>query len=61
MPFITVKALEGRSTEQKRGLVRDITEAVAKNFKVKPEDVSVDIIEYRREDMASGGKLYSDR
>ena len=37
MPAITIKAIEGRTIEQKRGLVRDITDAVVKNFDVKPE------------------------
>jgi len=61
MPLITVKAIEGRTIEQKRGLVKDITEAVVKNFKVKPESVSIDILEYSRENFAEAGKLYSDR
>ena len=49
MPSVTVKAVAGRTTEQKRGLVKDITEAVVKNFGVKPESVTVDIIECSRE------------
>jgi len=61
MPLVTVKALEGRTIEQKRGLVRDITEAVVKNFKVEPEAVTVDIIEYSRDNLAKAGKLFVDR
>ena len=61
MPLVTVKAIEGRSIEQKRGLVEDITAAVVKNFGVKPEAVSVDIIEYSRDNIANGGKLFADR
>ena len=61
MPFVTVKAIEGRSIEQKRGLVADITAAVVKNFGVKPEAVSVDIIEYSRDNIAEGGRLFADR
>ena len=60
MPFVTVKAIEGRTTEQKRGLVRDITAAVVKNFKVEPEAVDVDIIEYSRENIAKAGELLID-
>ena len=37
MPLVTVKAIEGRTIEQKRGLVKDITEAVVKNFETKPD------------------------
>ena len=61
MPLVTVKALEGRTIEQKRGLVRDITEAVVKNFKVEPEAVTVDIVEHSKENLAKGGKLFMDR
>jgi 4-oxalocrotonate tautomerase len=61
MPFISVKAKAGRTIEQKRGLVRDITEAVVKNFKVEPGDVYVDINEYSLENLAKDGKLFLDR
>ncbi len=61
MPNITVEAIEGRTTEQKRGLARDITEAVVKNFNVKPEVVSIHIIEYSKENLAKAGQLFLDR
>ena len=61
MPLITVKAIEGRTIEQKRALIRDITEAIVKNFKVEPEAVTVDIVEYSRENFAKAGKLFIDR
>jgi 4-oxalocrotonate tautomerase len=61
MPLITVKAIEGRTAEQKRGLVKDITAAVVKNFGVKPEAVYIDIIEYSKENFADSGRLYADR
>ncbi|MEE8419216.1 MAG: 2-hydroxymuconate tautomerase [Dehalococcoidales bacterium] len=61
MPYITVKSLEGRTVEQKRGLVKDITEAVVKNFNAPAEAVTIDIIEYSRDNMANAGQLFSDR
>jgi 4-oxalocrotonate tautomerase len=61
MPLITVKAVEGRSLEQKRGLVKDITEAVVKNFGVPADTVTVDIVELKRENIAKGGQLFVDR
>ena len=42
MPIITVKALEGRTIDQKRGLVKDMTEAIVKNFKVEPDAVTLE-------------------
>ena len=61
MPLITVKAIEGRTIEQKRGLARDITEAVVKNFGTKPESVMIDIVEYSKENLAEAGQLFIDR
>ena len=60
MPRVTVEALEGRTIEQKRGLVKDITEAVVKNFDVGPEAVTVLIREVSRENFAKAGKLRID-
>ncbi len=37
MPEVVVYLLEGRTLEQKRGLVKDITAAVVKNAAVPPE------------------------
>jgi hypothetical protein len=37
MPEVVVYMLEGRTLEQKRGLVKDITAAVVKNAAVPPE------------------------
>lgn len=61
MPIVTVLAIEGRTVEQKRGLVKDITEAVMKNFKVPPERVRVAIREIKKENFAVGGILFSDK
>ena len=60
MPLVIVKAKEGRTTEQKRALVKDITEAVVKNFKVQPEAVIIDIVDYSGENLAKAGKLSVD-
>ena len=60
MPFVIVKADEGRSIEQKRGLVKDITDAVCRNFKVPPEAVSIMIQEGKKENRARAGKLAID-
>ena len=60
MPTIIVEALEGRTVEQKRGLVKDITDAVCKNFKVNPDAVTILIHELKRENHGKSGKLTSD-
>jgi 4-oxalocrotonate tautomerase len=65
MPEITVHAAEPtdgpRSIEQKRGLVKDLTDAIVRHFNVRPEAVVVNIIDDKRENKAKGGVLFSDR
>ena len=60
MPLVVIHADEGRTVEQKRGLVRDITEAVCKNFNVTPEAVSILIREGKKENRGKAGKLAID-
>jgi 4-oxalocrotonate tautomerase len=61
MPEIYVHAVEGRTLDQKRALVRDITAAVVKNFDVSPDHVMVQIIESAKDNKAKGGILFSER
>ena len=60
MPIVTVDALEGRTVEQKRGLVKDITEAVMKNFDVGSEAVTVIIRDMEKKNFGKAGKLRID-
>ena len=60
MPLITVEALAGRTLEQKRGLVRDVTEAVTKNFNCAPEAVTIVIHELADDHLSKAGKLKID-
>ena len=61
MPEVHVYAIEGRSVEQKRGLCKDITEAVMKNFNVPADAVIVEIMEAKKTDKAKGGVMFSER
>lgn len=61
MPLVTVKAVGVKTVEQKRALVKDITEAVVKNFKVPPDAIIVDIVEYSKENFGKAGQLFIDR
>jgi 4-oxalocrotonate tautomerase len=60
MPEIVVYAIEGRTPQQKRGLMKDITDAVVKNFAVKPEQVVVSIMETPKTDKSKGGIPFSE-
>jgi 4-oxalocrotonate tautomerase len=60
MPEIYVHAVKGRTLDQKRALVKEITDAVVKNFSVAPEVVTVEIVESEPTAKAKGGVLFSE-
>jgi 4-oxalocrotonate tautomerase len=60
MPEVVVYALGGRSQDQKRGLCKDITEAVMKNFGAPADAVVVTLVETAKTDKAKGGVLFSE-
>jgi 4-oxalocrotonate tautomerase len=60
MPEVVVYILEGRSLEQKRGLVKDITDAVVKNAGTTAEQVTVSLVETAKTSKAKGGVLFSE-
>jgi len=61
MPIVTVRAIEGRTVEQKRKLAKDITDAVVKNFKVEADRVSVNFFDMPKHNIARAGKLLTDQ
>lgn len=61
MPEVVVYAVEGRSTEQKKSLMRDITDAVVKNFDAPADAVIVQIVEAPKTDKSKGGVPFSER
>lgn len=61
MPEVYIHAVEGRTIDQKRALVKDITDAVVRHFDVAPDRVMVQIVESSKENKAKGGVLFSDR
>lgn len=61
MPEVIVHAATGRTAEQKKALMLDITEAVVKNFGVPKETVTVTIMESPKELKMKAGVLFSER
>jgi 4-oxalocrotonate tautomerase len=61
VPEVIVELAEGRTVEQKRTLVREITDTIVRVCEVDPEAVVVIIHENPRTDKAKGGFLFSDR
>jgi 4-oxalocrotonate tautomerase len=60
MPTITIKIVEGRTVAQKRGMVKDVTDAIVKNLGCKPSAVRIDIQDVKKENAADGGVLKID-
>jgi 4-oxalocrotonate tautomerase len=60
MPEVVVYMLEGRSLDQKRGLIRDITAAVVKNAGTTAEQVTVSLVESAKTAKGKGGVLFSE-
>ena len=54
MPYIVVRMLKGRTLDQKRTLVKDITEVVAKDLQISPQSVAIELEELAPENMALG-------
>jgi 4-oxalocrotonate tautomerase len=55
MPLVQISMLPGRSPEQKRALLAEVTDAVVRTCKVPPETVRVLISEIAAEHWAVGG------
>ncbi|MDB5752164.1 MAG: tautomerase-like protein [Ramlibacter sp.] len=60
MPTIRVDLFEGRTPEQKKNLVKGITQACVDALGSKPENVDVILNDVKRSDWATGGELHSE-
>lgn len=61
MPFVSIKIAKGRSPDQKRDLVRSVTEAIAESIQVQPEKVWIQLDEFDRENFAVGGRIMAEK
>jgi 4-oxalocrotonate tautomerase len=61
MPIIEVHMLEGRTIEQKRELVGQVTEAVCRTLGARPEQVRIILSEMPKEDYSIAGVLSCDK
>jgi 4-oxalocrotonate tautomerase len=60
MPTCHIEMMEGRTLEQKKKLVEQITRVTAEVLLVKPESVDIIITDVKRENWATGGILWSE-
>ncbi len=61
MPIIRVEMFKGRNREQKRALVKELTDGFIRTCGGKPESVHIVLTEVDQEDWASAGELVVDR
>jgi len=60
MPILQVEILKGRTVEQKRNMVKKVTEAVTETLDCPKEAVKIIIREMELENFASAGILRAD-
>lgn len=60
MPTIHIEMFEGRTLEQKKKLVEEITRVTCEVLQGKPESVEIIITDIARSNWATGGKLWSE-
>lgn len=61
MPIIRVEMLKGRSHEQKRSLVRELTETFVRVAGGKPESVTIILHDVDKVDWGAAGALMVDK
>ena len=61
MPVVQIHLIQNRTVEQKRALVKKVTEAVVESIGVPAEAVHIMLTDMKREDYADAGVLHLDR
>ena len=61
MPIIRVEMFEGRDVDQKRELVKELTETFVRTCGGSPSAITIVIDDYKKENWGSGGELCSDK
>lgn len=61
MPIVQIDLLEGRTLEQKREMVKRVTEAIVETVNCPPEAVKIILREMKPEHLGEAGVLRCDR
>ncbi|MDC1072448.1 4-oxalocrotonate tautomerase [Gammaproteobacteria bacterium] len=61
MPLIQVQMFTGRTPQQKRDLVRALTDAFVETAGSTPESIDVILTDVEPSDWAQGGTLFSEK
>lgn len=60
MPLVHIDLIEGRSSEQLKGLVKDVTDAISKNTGAPAEHIHIVLNEMSKDHYSVGGIRASD-
>ncbi len=60
MPLVHISMFKGRTMEQRREMVKEVTDSLVKTLQCDKEAVRIVIREVERDDVSVGGVLYSD-
>ncbi|MCA8044379.1 4-oxalocrotonate tautomerase [Burkholderia seminalis] len=60
MPTFNIQLFEGRSVDQKRAFVEAITRVTCETLGCTPGSVDIILTDVKKENWATGGKLWSD-
>jgi 4-oxalocrotonate tautomerase len=60
VPIVQIELLEGRSIDQKRAMVKKVTEALTETLNCSPAAVKIMMREIKKEHLATGGVLKLD-
>ncbi len=61
MPIVQIDMIEGRTSEQKREMVKKVTEAIVETANCPAEAVTIVIREATKQHIAKAGILMSDK
>lgn len=61
MPTIRVEMFEGRTAEQKKNLVKALTQACVDTIGARPESVDIVLFDIKPGEWATGGELWSEK
>lgn len=60
MPLVHIDLIEGRTDEQLRKLVKDVTDVISQDIQAPAEHIHIVLNELPTNRLADGGKLRSD-
>ncbi|TDL95607.1 4-oxalocrotonate tautomerase [Macrococcus brunensis] len=60
MPFVTIELIEGRTEEQLKAMVTEVTEVVCRTTNAPKENIHVFVEELKKNRYAVNGKLKSE-